>query len=170
MVERLRSVEKEEYWRWHVDMWAADGLSARAYCRREGLSTCSFYAWRRELRRRDEGGALSASAAKSVVEKQAAAQQTTSKHVAARQTSAIRSAHGLARSDAGAGLVALEIVSDLRAPREAMLEVETTDGMIIRLREEVSLDVLRRVIAACQLSLPVTTSVEAAMHREVRSC
>jgi len=70
MVHRLRSVDKEEFWRWHVEMQAAEGLSARAYCRQQGLSAASFYAWRRELKRRDDGRALSPCS-----EKQAAAKQ-----------------------------------------------------------------------------------------------
>ena len=32
MAKRFQSAEKDSYWRWHVDMQAAGGLSVRAYC------------------------------------------------------------------------------------------------------------------------------------------
>ena len=49
-----RSAAKERYWRKHVGDQARSGLTARAYCQRKGLSEPSFYAWRRELARRDD--------------------------------------------------------------------------------------------------------------------
>lgn len=49
-----RSAAKERTWRKHVADQARSGLNARAYCQRKGLSEPSFYAWRRELARRDE--------------------------------------------------------------------------------------------------------------------
>jgi len=160
MVHRLRSVDKEEFWRWHVEMQAAEGLSARAYCRQQGLSAASFYAWRRELKRRDDGRALSPCS-----EKQAAAKQN-----AAKQSPAVRSKSDLRHSIGGAGLVALEIVSDSRPTRHSTLEIETSEGVVIRLREDVSINVLRRVIAACQQSHQIAACLEESLRREVRSC
>lgn len=49
-----RSLAKERFWRGHVSGQVKSGLSARGYCREHGLSEHSFYAWRRELARRDE--------------------------------------------------------------------------------------------------------------------
>lgn len=49
-MHELSSVEKAEFWRLAVDEQSVSGLSARAFCRREGLSIPSFYAWRRKLR------------------------------------------------------------------------------------------------------------------------
>jgi transposase-like protein len=43
----------ERTWRERIAAWAASGVSGRAFCRGWGLSEPSFYAWRRELRRRD---------------------------------------------------------------------------------------------------------------------
>jgi hypothetical protein len=48
-----RSTEKEQYWRSHIQAWAASGLSVRAYCQEIGVVETSFYAWRRELGIRD---------------------------------------------------------------------------------------------------------------------
>lgn len=53
-----RDAGKEAFWREAVRGQAASGLSVRGYCRREGISEASFYAWRRELRlRRQEARA-----------------------------------------------------------------------------------------------------------------
>lgn len=47
------SLAKERFWRDHVARQAAEGISVRAYCRRHALKDPSFYAWRRELAKRD---------------------------------------------------------------------------------------------------------------------
>ena len=44
---------KEQFWREHVRRQATGSLSVRHYCERHELSEPSFYAWRRELARRD---------------------------------------------------------------------------------------------------------------------
>jgi hypothetical protein len=51
----------EEVWPWQeVAFWRVvlrkqrrSGLTARAFCRQEQLSEASYYAWRREIARRD---------------------------------------------------------------------------------------------------------------------
>ena len=48
-----RSSAKERFWREVITGQAASGLSGRAWCLRHEISEASFYAWRRELARRD---------------------------------------------------------------------------------------------------------------------
>jgi transposase len=48
-----RSAEKEAFWRMAIEEQATSGLSVREFCRREGIAEASFFAWRREIRRRD---------------------------------------------------------------------------------------------------------------------
>jgi transposase len=48
-----RDPAKEQFWRRHVARWQSSGLSIRVYCERHGLTTPSFYAWRRTLAQRD---------------------------------------------------------------------------------------------------------------------
>ncbi|HEV3118004.1 MAG TPA: hypothetical protein VGY58_13200 [Gemmataceae bacterium] len=48
-----RDERKEQIWRQRIRDWRDSGLSVRSFCARLGLSQPSFYAWRRELRRRD---------------------------------------------------------------------------------------------------------------------
>ena len=54
-----RSQTKERFWRRHVARQAAGRVSVRVYCERHGLAEPSFYAWRRELARRDGEGSHS---------------------------------------------------------------------------------------------------------------
>lgn len=49
---RARDQVKERQWRRWIVEWRASGLSVRAFCDRRGLTTPSFYAWRRVLERR----------------------------------------------------------------------------------------------------------------------
>ena len=48
-----RDERKEQHWRQRIHDWQGSGLSIRDFCARRGLSQPSFYAWRRELQRRD---------------------------------------------------------------------------------------------------------------------
>ena len=48
-----RDTRKERFWRTVLRQWRRSGLSVRAYCREQGLSEPSFYAWRRTLAARD---------------------------------------------------------------------------------------------------------------------
>ena len=59
MANRMRSEAKERLWREQVTSWQRSGLSIRQYCRQHQLNEPNFYAWRRELARRDEVGGIS---------------------------------------------------------------------------------------------------------------
>lgn len=48
-----RDLERERTWRELVDRQRLSGLSVRGFCQRELVPEASFYAWRRELLRRD---------------------------------------------------------------------------------------------------------------------
>ncbi len=56
MANRMRSEAKERLWREQVSLWQRSGLTIREYCLQHQLSEPNFYAWRRELARRDEAG------------------------------------------------------------------------------------------------------------------
>jgi hypothetical protein len=55
-----RNLEKEQFWRQVVKGHAGSGLSIRQYCADRGVSQPSFFAWRRELARRDSAGSKQA--------------------------------------------------------------------------------------------------------------
>lgn len=48
-----RDQRKEQQWRRWIQNWRYSGLSVRAFCARHGLTPANFYAWRRELQRRN---------------------------------------------------------------------------------------------------------------------
>jgi hypothetical protein len=48
-----RNPELEVEWRQHVSQWRASGQSVREFCKKCGLNESRFFAWRRELVRRD---------------------------------------------------------------------------------------------------------------------
>ena len=50
---RAPSAAKERMWRQHVSRHGRSKLMVRDYCAQAGISEPSFYAWRRELARRD---------------------------------------------------------------------------------------------------------------------
>lgn len=43
-----------EFWRQIIDGQSSSGLAVAAYCRKLGISECSFYNWRRRLRSLDQ--------------------------------------------------------------------------------------------------------------------
>ena len=51
---KRRDVEKEKYWRGVIREGARSGLSIREFCRQKRIKESQFYAWRRELKYRDE--------------------------------------------------------------------------------------------------------------------
>lgn len=48
-----RDPAKERYWRRLLRLWLRSGQTGRDFCAAHGLSEPSFYAWRREIARRD---------------------------------------------------------------------------------------------------------------------
>jgi hypothetical protein len=48
-----RDSQREQFWRQHIAAWNRSGQSIRGFCSVRHLSEASFYAWRRELRRRE---------------------------------------------------------------------------------------------------------------------
>jgi transposase-like protein len=48
-----RDPRKEQHWRRWIQLWKNSGLTVRDFCARHHLAQPSFYAWRRELQRRD---------------------------------------------------------------------------------------------------------------------
>jgi hypothetical protein len=59
-----RDADKQRLWQGRVARWRRSGLSVREFCRRESLSEPAFYAWRRELARREMSESPAAGAAR----------------------------------------------------------------------------------------------------------
>jgi hypothetical protein len=52
--QRRSPEEARRFWELAVDLWSKSGLGVAEFCRHEGLSQSSFFAWQRRLR--DENG------------------------------------------------------------------------------------------------------------------
>jgi transposase-like protein len=53
MANSIRDPNPEKVWRQTLTRHAKSGLTAREFCRREGLHESAFYFWRRTIRERD---------------------------------------------------------------------------------------------------------------------
>jgi len=49
-VNEKKTTTKNDQWRERVAEQARSGLSVKQYCKKQGLTECSFYAWRKRLR------------------------------------------------------------------------------------------------------------------------
>lgn len=169
MANRVRSAEKESFWRWHVDMQSVSELTVRGYCRRHRLSEPSFHAWRRELRKRDAEQASAGDlhgGAQSGMNLRKSASRSRSARVPRRQAS---TGSETARS---AGLIAVNVIGGEIRPDTAahMLEIEGPGGVIIRLRENADADVVQRVLTACLQSRAAASEFFMTRSGEVTSC
>ena len=63
MAKQQRDPARERFWRDAVSVWQSGGLPVREFCRRRQVTEALFYAWQRELRRRDERPAPSSAPA-----------------------------------------------------------------------------------------------------------
>lgn len=62
MPKRHADPKLEQLWRQRLAQWRRSGLTIRRFCEQHGLSQPSFYAWRRELLRRDSRHAAAVAA------------------------------------------------------------------------------------------------------------
>lgn len=140
MANTKRSVEKERFWREVVAEQGESGLSVRAFCQRKGISENSFYAWRRELKRRDGV--------------QVNAAHRTSRERAANSKGSV--------ANAGGRLVPVEILDGERENGRAShghesnlpLEIGTPAGFTLRFDHHASPETIWRlldVIAQCPM-------------------
>src|ERR1044071_740567 len=70
-----RAATKNNQWRERIAEQERSGLSVKQFCRERGLTECSFYAWRKRLRKREpvrfalvERAALQESATEALLE------------------------------------------------------------------------------------------------------
>jgi hypothetical protein len=56
-MDSTKRSEKEGFWRLIISEQQASGVSARAFCKREGISESMFYGWRSKIAARDSNPA-----------------------------------------------------------------------------------------------------------------
>jgi len=116
-----RDPAKERCWRRVLGQWRRSGLTAREFCAETGLSEPSFYAWRREIARRDQ-------------ERTAGTQATTAVS-ACRRSAAALPAFVPVRIEASAACA---------------LEVVVAGGRLVRVRPGFEAAVLRQLLAVLE--------------------
>jgi transposase-like protein len=113
---RAKSVEKQRYWRAVVRRQKGSGLSVAAFCRLEGVSEASFYAWKRRLRR--DTGQVSGT------------RGSATPKAAARATGKSRSKMAREPAPMAAGFVPVRISGK---PRRPMFQVRWPGGFSVRI-------------------------------------
>lgn len=131
MANRLRSEAKERYWRGQVSGWRSSGMEIRAYCRQHQLSEQNFYAWRRELARRDQAATPAATASSS--------------------TSTPRPVSNTSHSKPKALASATWMPVTLTGPATPVIEVQLPSG--VQLRIPVGIESLETILAALHRSV-----------------
>jgi len=122
-----RDPKRERFWRRTVKAWTRSGETVRSFCAKHGLTETAFHAWRRELRKRDgeaRGGAGG--------------------------VAATRSKTGARREQTPARLRFLPVrIASAGDMGPVSMEIER-DGTTIRLRGDIDLEKLVRVLDAVQ--------------------
>jgi len=179
MANYRRSVEKEAYWRVQIERQSASGLSIRRWCRESGVSEPTFYVWRRELRKRDHERGLTERDRHEPLSEAVVAPGFVAPDVVTSDVLTL----DVVTSDV---LTPDVVTSDVLTPdvltsgavssdREAQLEIEVAGGMVIRLREDASAEILERVlIVVCRHGIARQGAARHCMgggsRGEVRSC
>jgi hypothetical protein len=124
-----RDPAKERQWRQWLRRWRRSGLTGRDFCAEHGLSEPSFYAWRREIARRDQEKLASTRPAK-------------------------RPLTGLARgavttrppSGAAAGPAFVKVTVDSVVAPAPAIEVIVADRRVLRVRAGFDANLLRQLV------------------------
>ena len=125
--------DRAKEWRWRrlLRQWRRSGLTGRAFCAVERLSEPSFYAWKREIARRDQEQ-----------------RQTAKKLLAARQgqsvTASSRAEFARQKAASGPGFVKLALPADDASP--SSIEVVVSQGRVLRVRAGFDENLLRQLL------------------------
>jgi hypothetical protein len=128
-----RDPVKERFWRRVVRQQVAGRLSVREVCERRGLAESAFYAWRREIRRRD----------------QQEGRDTARAH--RRQSTALAGTSGPAGPASKRGRPAQPRflpVSVANVAPPAAVEIHLPSGIVLRIGRDCDLAALRAVLGA----------------------
>jgi hypothetical protein len=125
-----RDPAKEEYWRRQLCQWRRSGLTPREFCVDQRISEPSFYAWRREIDRRDR---------QTVGVKKATGRRARGRSVQARPSTE--------RPAAGQGTAAfVELTMAGGAVLPPAIEVVVAERRLLRVRPGFDADLLRQLV------------------------
>jgi hypothetical protein len=118
-----RDPAKERYWRRLLGQWRRSGQTGRDFCAEQQLSEPSFYAWKREIARRDQEGV---------------ARSKPGPEASPR------------RSVAAALPAFLPVTMDVAASAAPALEIVVAHGRVLRVRPGFDADVLLQLLAVLE--------------------
>ena len=111
-----RSAEKEAFWRMVMEEHRNSGFTIKKFCKQQGISEPSFYAWRKRLEKRDaEGQAPSALVPVNLVDEQDDAQRKLESATLRIETPSGFTVDIQADSTAGAAGIAVELERQWRS-------------------------------------------------------
>ena len=119
-----RDPAKERYWRRLLSQWRRSGQTGRDFCADHGLSEPSFYAWKREIARRD--------------------------HELAAPTKPTTRASAPRRSAAAALPAFVPVTLDAADSPACALEVVVAHDRVLRVRHGFDADLLRQLLAVLE--------------------
>ena len=120
-----RDPSKEKHWRRMLRLWQRSGQTGRDFCAAHGLGEPSFYAWRREIARRDQ--------------EQPPSRATTQPEK-------------LQRPPRGALPTFVQVAVDASVATSAALEVVLTGGRRVRVPPGFDADLLRQLLRVLEES------------------
>jgi hypothetical protein len=123
MAKTKKKTSRAVYWQEHISQWSESGLTQAEYCRRNKLSAAAFHWWKGQLRKKSK-----AQKSLSANRQQRNGPPNTMQFV---------EVHGVHPSHAGRG---------------ETYEVVLSRGRAIRVGSDFDSDVLKRLIAAVELS------------------
>lgn len=135
-----RDLAKERQWRRIVRRWSSSGLSVREFCDWQELPEGSFYAWRREIAKRDR--------------------ESMSAATAGDAPATARSKQGASSRSPGPAFLSVRVVADgvpadsANSSRTGGLEVHLPGGVRLSVPPECDRALLRDVIACCRGMAP----------------
>ena len=133
-----RDPAKERFWRRIVQGWKRSGLSVREYCDFESLAEPAFYAWRRELAKRDR-------------EAESAAARNVGGHAAELSGTAVSPARQGAPTFLPVRVVADGMTDPLGSPsRTDCIEVQLPSGVRLQVPTGCNRQALVEVLAALE--------------------
>jgi hypothetical protein len=133
---RRTSGERERFWRDLIGRQPASGLAIAPFCKREGVSQCSFFSWKRRL----GSDALDVGTAKTASEPGAKPTERSS-----RQKTRPRK-----RSFVPVRLITTPPGRDLSNPAAPGIEVQWPTGLVLRVPSGFDAGTLREVLQALQ--------------------
>jgi transposase-like protein len=138
---REREAEIRRFWEMALDLWSESGLTVAEFCRREGLTKHTFYAWRRRLQ---------ADHAKAAATKATAVATRSGSTNGSPRKGRTKRTESRSSPDGAGTFVPVQVVSDQAACSEAPIEIVLPQGVRLCIQSGFDGPTLTRVLAVLE--------------------